>query len=415
MKTMKYFVESYGCTMNYGEGEQHSRKMESLGHTRVDSAEDADIVILNTCTVVDTTEKRMVKRMNDLRASGKDVIVTGCMAKVQGSRIMLRLPSSLVIPPEDYDLFTGMVESRFGCGSDSVAKPNDRTAIIPIAQGCLGNCTYCITKLARGRLISRPKDEIVSEFKDLIESGVKEILITAQDTACYGLDIETNLGELIKSLLEFDGDYRIRIGMMNPNYLDRILDDMIEILKDRRVYRFLHIPVQSGSNSVLKDMNRRYTVNKFMGIINRIRDEVPDVSIATDIICGFPGETDYDHQRSMILMRRLKADTVNITRFSARPGTPAAEMKEVQGNVIKDRSQGLTEVKNMVEYDVNSTLIGKTFKVLVTEKGRPGTMITRTDNYRPVAVEGDHEIGTFMDVEITGCASTYLVGKPVGQ
>lgn len=410
---MKYFVESYGCTMNYGEGEQHSRKMESLGHARADSAEEADIVILNTCTVVETTEKRMVKRMNELRASGKEVIVTGCMAKVQGSRIMLRLPSSLVIPPEDYDLFTGMVESRFGCGDCTDAKPYGRTAIVPIAQGCLGGCTYCITRLARGRLISRPLDEVVGEFKRLIESGVKEVLITAQDTACYGLDIDTDLGELMRALLEFDGDYRIRIGMMNPNYLDRILDDMIDVLKDGRVYRFLHIPVQSGSNSVLKDMNRRYTVNKFMGLVNRIRDEIPDVSIATDMICGFPGETDYDHQRSVLLMKKLKADTVNITRFSARPGTPAAEMKEVQGNIIKERSQELTEVKNMVEHDVNSTLVGKTFKVLVTENGRPGSMIARTDNYRPVAIEGSFEIGTFMDVVITDCASTYLMGRPV--
>jgi MiaB-like tRNA modifying enzyme len=397
--------------MNYGEGEQHARKMESLGHERADSAEDADIVILNTCTVVDTTEKRMIRRMNELRASGKDVIVTGCMAKVQGCRIMLRLPNAVVVPPEDYDLFTGMVESRFGTGCCTERTPYGRTAILPIAQGCLGHCTYCITRLARGKLISRPVDELVDEFRDLIDSGVKEILVTAQDTACYGLDIGTDLGELLREILRFDGDYRIRIGMMNPNYLERILDDMIDILKDDRVYRFLHVPVQSGSNGVLKDMKRHYTVNSFLGIINRLRDEIPDISIATDIICGFPGETDSDHQKTIALIRKLRADTVNITRFSVRPGTEAAEMKEVQGNVVKERSQELTEVKNAVEYDVNSQLIGKRFRVLVTENGRPGTMIARTDNYRPVTIEGELSIGDFVDVEITGCASTYLSGK----
>ena len=408
---MKYFVESYGCTMNYGEGEQHARRMESLGHQRADSVDDADIVILNTCTVVETTEKRMVKRMNELRASGKDVIVTGCMAKVQGSRIMLRLPDAMIVPPEDYDLLTGMVESRFGTGCCSEHAPYGRTAIIPIAQGCLGNCSYCITRLARGKLTSRPPEEVIQEFKEMIDSGVKEILVTAQDTACYGLDIGTDLGKLLKSFLEFDGDFRIRIGMMNPNYLHRIMDDIIDVMKDPRVYRFLHIPVQSGSNSVLKDMKRHYTVNKFLGIVNRLRDEIPDISIATDIICGFPGETDYDHERTIILLRKLRADTVNITRFSARPGTEAAEMKEVQGNVIKDRSQGLTEVKNSVEYDVNSALIGKRFRVLVTERGKDGTMIARTDNYRPVAIDEKLQIGDFVDVEITDCASTYLKGK----
>ena len=408
---MKYFVESYGCTMNYGEGEQHARRMESLGHERAGSAEEADIIILNTCTVVDTTEKRMVKRMNELRASGKDVIVTGCMAKVQGSRIMLRLPDAMVVPPEDYDLFTGMVESRFGTGCCEERSPYGRTAIIPVSQGCLGNCSYCITKLARGKLISRPVDEILEEFKGMIESGVTEILVTAQDTACYGLDIGTDLGALLKEMLKFDGDYRIRIGMMNPNYLDRILDDMIDVLRDSRVYRFLHIPVQSGSNGVLKDMKRHYTVNKFLGIVNRLRDEIPDISIATDIICGFPGETDRDHQLTVSLIRKLRADTVNITRFSARPGTEAAEMKEVQGNVIKDRSQELTEVKNSVEYDVNSALVGKRFRVLVTEHGKGNTVIARTDNYRPVAIDAELKIGDFVDAEITECASTYLVGK----
>ncbi len=408
---MRYFVESYGCTMNYGEGDQLSRRMESLGHRRASSAEDADIVILNTCTVVDTTEKKMVKRMNELRASGKDVIVTGCMAKVQGSRIMLRLPDAMVIPPEEYDLFTGKVESRFGTGSCGERGDYGNTAIIPIAQGCLGNCSYCITKLARGKLTSRPVDELVGEFKDMVESGVREILVTAQDTACYGLDIGTDLAQLLREFLKFDGDYKIRIGMMNPNYLDRMLDDMIEILKDDRVYRFLHIPVQSGSNSVLKDMKRHYTVDRFMSIVGRLREEIPDISIATDIICGFPGETDQEHQRTLLLLRKLRADTVNITRFSARPGTEAASMKEVQGNVIKQRSQELTELKNIVEYDVNSALVGKRFRVMVTENGRPGTVIARTDNYRPVTVDGEYGLGTDLDVEITDCASTYLIGK----
>ena len=188
--------------------------------------------------------------------------------------------------------------------------------------------------------------------------------------------------------------------------------DALQQTGDPRVYRFLHIPVQSGSNSVLKDMKRHYTVNRFLGIVNRLRDEIPDISIATDMICGFPGENNFDHRRSMELIRKLRADTVNITRFSVRPGTEAAGMKQIQGNVIKDRSQELTELKNAVEYDVNSQLIGKRMRVLVTEEGKNGTMIARTDNYRPVTIKTDAGIGTFLDVEIDGCASTYLMAKP---
>lgn len=409
---MRYFVESYGCTMNFGEGEQLSKKMESLGHTRVNSPDEADIVILNTCTVVDTTEKKMVHRMGELKQEGKEIIVTGCMAKVQPKRISIRLPESMIIPPDQYDLFSGKVESAFGCAPCTETYKFEASAILPIAQGCLGNCSYCITRFARGVLKSYQEDELLNEFKSMLDSGVKEILVTAQDTACYGRDIDTDLPTLLRRFLEFEGEYRIRIGMMNPNNLDRILDDLMDVMEDERVYRFLHIPVQSGSNSVLERMRRHYTVDRFMGIVNRLRERYPDISIATDLITGFPGETERDHEKSIKLIKDLHADTVNITRFSVRPGTDAATMKnQIHGNISKERSTELTETKMSVEGDINSTLIGQRYRALVTENGRPGTMIARNRNYRPIGIEADIPIGTFIDVEITGSAPTHLVGR----
>ena len=413
---MRYFVESYGCTMNFGEGEQLSKKMESLGHTRVNSPDEADIVILNTCTVVDTTEKKMVHRMGELKQEGKEIIVTGCMAKVQPKRISIRLPESMIIPPDQYDLFSGKVESAFGCAPCTETYEFGASAILPIAQGCLGNCSYCITRFARGVLKSYQEDELLNEFKSMLDSGVKEILVTAQDTACYGRDIDTDLPTLLRRFLEFEGEYRIRIGMMNPNNLDRILDDLMDVMEDERVYRFLHIPVQSGSNSVLERMRRHYTVDRFMGIVNRLRERYPDISIATDLITGFPGETDRDHEKSIKLIKDLHADTVNITRFSVRPGTDAATMKnQIHGNISKERSTELTETKMSVEGDINSTLIGQRYRALVTENGRPGTMIARNRNYRPIGIEADIPIGTFIDVEITGSAPTHLVGRIVNH
>ena len=411
---MKYFVESYGCTMNYGEGEQLSKKMDSLGHVRVDSIKEADIVILNTCTVVETTEKNMIRRMGDLKKEGKKVIVTGCMAKVQPKRIMIRLPDSIIIPPDRYGDFTDLVSGEYGC-SDPVSAPRyGMSAILPIAQGCLGNCSYCITRFARGHLRSYPEDELVEEFNRMLDDGAKEILITAQDTACYGKDIGTDLPHLIERFLERDGDYRIRIGMMNPNYLEPIADRLLDLMKDRRVYRFLHIPVQSGSDDVLKNMRRRYTAEGFLSMVERMREKVPDISISTDMITGFPGETDEDHRKSVELIRRLHADTVNITRFSVRPGTDAASMKgQIQGNVSKERSTELTGTKMEVEYDVNRNLVGKRFRVLVTEKGKEGTVITRTENYRPVGIDEDIPLGTFIDAEVIDCASTYVTGRRV--
>lgn len=411
---MKYFVESYGCTMNYGEGEQLSKKMEGLGHTKTDSVDDADIVILNTCTVVETTEKNMIRRMGDLKKKGKKVIVTGCMAKVQPKRITIRLPDSVIIPPDRYPEFDELVSNEFGCCDTPVESKYGMSAILPIAQGCLGNCSYCITRFARGALKSYDENELVKEFNRMIDDGAKEILVTAQDTACYGRDKGTNLPNLISRFLEREGDYRIRIGMMNPNYLGPILDDLLDLMDDRRMYRFLHIPVQSGSDSVLKNMRRRYTAEEFLNLVERIRARYADFSISTDLISGFPGETEEDHRKSVELIRTLHADTVNITRFSVRPGTDAAAMKDqIQGNVSKERSTELTETKMEVEYNVNKGMVGKKYRVLVTEKGKEGTVITRTENYRPVGINEDLPLGTFLDVEVTDCASTYVSGRRV--
>ncbi len=407
---MKYFVESYGCTMNYGEGRKLSRDMASMGYSEATSAEKADIVILNTCTVVETTEKKMLARISELKKMKKEVIVTGCMAKVQPKRIEIRLPDSIIVPPSDYHLFAKEVADRFGVAGPPVPLIQGTDAILPIAQGCLGNCTYCITKFARGKLQSYPEDELVKESDSFIDRGAKEILVTAQDTACYGVDTKTDLPQLIRSMLRKNGDYRLRIGMMNPNHTKRIADGLIDAMQDERVYRFLHVPVQSGSDKVLKAMRRGYTADDFMELVDKLRENIPEISIATDIITGFPGETDEDHELTKNLIRDLHADTLNITRFSSRPGTEAASLEQLHGRILKERSTELTELKNQVEYDVNKRLIGQRFRSLATEVGKEGTIV-RTSYYRPVVIRDTIPLGTFVDVEVTDCRPTYLLGK----
>lgn len=406
---MRYYVESYGCTMNFGEGRMLSEYMASLGHVEVLSAEEADIVVVNTCTVVETTEKRMVSRISELKRMGKEVIVTGCMAKVQPQRITVRLPSSIILPPREYGSFAGMVASKYGVAGPATKVKDSPDAIIPIAQGCLGNCTYCITKHARGRLSSYPMESILKKFDESLESGAKEILVTAQDTACYGFDIGTDLPALLSEMLKRDGDFRIRIGMMNPKGLARISDGLADVMEDGRVYRFLHVPVQSGSDSVLAAMRRGYTVQEFESVIVKMRDRIPDVSVATDVITGFPGETEEDHESTKSLVERLEADTLNITRFSPRPGTEAKDMPQIHGGVSKRRSTELTELKNRVEYGVNSRLVGKTFSALATE-WKEGTVL-RTDCYRPVVVPERVPLGTRTEVEVVDCRPTYLIGR----
>jgi MiaB-like tRNA modifying enzyme len=415
---MRYFVESYGCTMNYGEGVSISDKFRMLGHTPAENAENADIVVLNTCTVIDTTEKKMIERISELKRMNKEIIVTGCMADVQRKRISIRLPDSLIIAPGSYDSVSEKVRERYGCGTDDIGKGNGTnfdtrvTAIIPIAQGCLGDCAYCITKFARGSLQSYPVPEIEKQFKAALERGCKEILITAQDTACYGSDTGTSLPDLIEKLLSTDGEYRIRVGMMNPESLDPILDRLMDVMDDGRVYRFVHVPVQSGSDDVLIRMNRRYTVSQFIGMTERMRSRHPDISISTDLMTGFPGETDGDHEKSLELIRIVSPDTVNVTRFSARPGTEAASMDgQVHGRTSKERSRSITSARFGEADARNRELIGKDMRVLVTEARKEGTVIARTGNYRPVILSDENDAGTFVDVTVTGCEPTHLFAE----
>lgn len=409
---MRYFVESYGCTMNFGEGRMLSEEMAGLGYEEVSSPEEADIVVLNTCTVVGTTEKHMMDRIADLKRQGKKIVVTGCLAAAQPRRVEIRLPDTPIIAPRQYGGFKDIIIDRYGVAGPPREVRAEKNAILPIAQGCLGNCTYCITRIARGGLSSYPPEELKSRFVSMVDAGASEILVTAQDTACYGRDIGTSLPELISSFLKKEGDYRVRIGMMNPNALAPIADDLLDVMEDPRVYRFLHIPVQSASDAVLERMNRRYTAEDFESLVGRLRDRIPGISIATDVICGFPGETDEDHRATAEMIRKLGLDTVNITRFSPRPGTPAADMEQVHGRISHARSAELTETKNSVELEVNTGLIGRRFRALSSEKGKEGTIL-RTDTYRPVVVPDDVPLGEFRSVEVTGARPTYLLGRLV--
>lgn len=411
-RSMRYFVETYGCTMNFGEGRRLSEDLASLGYEEVFSADDADIVVLNTCTVVGTTEKHMIDRLSELKHMGKETVVTGCLAAAQPRRVEIRLPDAPILPPRRYGDFRDLIIDRYGVAGPPRQVRHQKNAILPIAQGCLGSCTYCITRIARGALSSYPPQELRGCFGRMVDEGASEILLTAQDTACYGRDIGSSLPGLLSLLLEKEGDYRVRIGMMNPNALLPICDALLDVMEDPRVYRFLHIPVQSASDDVLGRMGRGYGIAVFESLVSRLRERCPGISIATDVICGFPGESDADHRATAEMIRRLRLDTVNITRFSPRPGTPAADMEQVHGRISHGRSVELTGIKNATELDVNTGLVGRRFRALSSEKGKEGTVL-RTDTYRPVVVRDDIPVGEFREVEITDARPTYLIGRTV--
>ena len=209
---------------------------------------------------------------------------------------------------------------------------------IVVSRGCLGACTYCATKNARGNLHSYTIKNVVERVKDAVKKGAKKILLTSEDMGCYGKDIGVNLADLLKEIVKIPGDFEVRVGMMNPTFALEFLDDLVKVFKNEKIIKFLHIPVQSGNDVVLKRMNRAYAVEDFEKIVDYFRNEIPEIIISTDIICGFPGETELQFEDSLNLIKKVEPEVLNISKFYPRPGTPAKNMKQLSTRTIKERS-----------------------------------------------------------------------------
>jgi len=274
------------------------------------------------------------------------------------------------------------------------------------------SCSYCITHFARGKLKSSQVESVISDIHSALDQGCREIQLTAQDTASYGLDIGTNLGELLKEISKIDGKFRVRVGMMNPSEAQKILPTILSSYNDLKIYKFVHLPVQSGDDEILKKMNREYTVEQFIDILNKFREKYPDVTVSTDIIVGFPTETEEQFNKTVELIENVRPDIVNITRFSARPLTKAKVMKgRIPTEKVKERSKFLTDLCKKISNEKNREHVGKTYNVLVTEKGKNQTFAGRAKNYKQVVIKEKVKIGDFVKVKIVGSADTYLLGK----
>jgi MiaB-like tRNA modifying enzyme len=272
-------------------------------------------------------------------------------------------------------------------------RKNQIIQIVQISEGCNGICTYCIVRFAKGKLFSYPEDEIVKQIESGIKNNCKEIWLTSQDTAAYGQDIKTNLVELLKKIISIEGNFKVRIGMMDPNNLIIILGDLIKILKSDKIFKFLHIPIQSGNDEILKKMKRPYTINKLKKIIKKLRKEIPEITISTDIICGFPGETEEQFNDSVKLIKEIKPDVLNISRFWPRPGTKATLMKnQVHGRITKKRSQILTKEFNKICTEKNKKWLSWEGEVLVDEIGQKGSFISRNYCYKPVVIKSKNNL-----------------------
>ncbi len=436
---MKIYLESYGCTLNHGEAQYIRKLLSTAAHEIVTEPKNADLIIIFTCTVIKTTELKMLRRLEEFSRLDKPVLVSGCMAVVQGAAVRKVISDAYFLKPIEISrsqtelwLTLSAILDQISAGHvGHVNEPEQSVGggiipktsidhIVPIATGCLGHCTYCITRLARGSLVSKPEDRIIEDVQAALDGGSFEIRLTAQDTASYGFDLESDESSTLPGLLnrivnlEFNHDFRVRVGMMNPDTLRTILDDLIDSYKHPRVFKFLHLPVQSGDDDLLAAMGRKYSVAEFLKIVAKFRAELPNLTLSTDIIIGYPGETDDQFQCSMSLLENVKPNIVNITRFSARPGTPAAELENrLPGRVVKARSRAMTKLRFKISHELNESACGGEYRVLVTERVKEGSVLARNGNYQPVVIKRTEPLGSWVEVKITSATDAYLIGELV--
>ncbi len=413
---MNVYLETYGCTANKSDESIAIGILKEEKHRIVDKIEDADVLILLTCTVIGTTEQRMLSRLRVFKKTNKKIIVAGCMPQVQSELIKSITPNASLLPPQYIQYINYIIESK-KIPSQKEKKKNipkyfkELSAPISIAKGCMFSCTYCITHFARGCLHSFSQDEIIADVKQAINQECKEILLTAQDTASYGMDTDDDLGCLLKNVCEIEGDFRVRVGMMNPYTAQKNIDSILNAYSHKKIYKFIHLPVQSGDNEILKQMNRKYQVEDFEKIISTFRKKYSDITLSTDIIVGFPGETEEQFERSVRIIKKVKPDIVNITRFSARPLTKGKTMKNrIPTEIVKDRSRKLTKICKNVTKQINKKHIGKKYTVLITKK-EDEFFFGRAENYKPVIIKENVRFGEFFPLKIINSADIHLFGK----
>ena len=411
-----YHLETYGCTANRGESRAIERRLRDGGHHPVDGPAAADVAILNTCTVVETTETNMLSRARELEAETSDLVVTGCMALAQGEEF-----ADLDATVCGWDEVPGVVLNGECPTTTAGTEPvlDGVVGILPIARGCMSDCSYCITKHATGKIDSPSVGENVEKARALVHAGAKELRVTGQDTGVYGWDDgERKLHELLDRICAIDGDFRVRVGMANPKGVHGIREELAEVFaENEKLYNFLHAPVQSGSDDVLGEMRRQHQVREFREVVETFDDRLDHWTLATDFITGFPTEDDADHEASMDLLRETRPERINVTRFSKRPGTDAAEMKGLGGTIKKERSKAMSDLKTEVVGAAYESMVGERHEVLVVEPGTGESVKCYDEAYRQVIIRDapDHgvEPSDLVDVEITGQNTVYAFGEPI--
>ena len=432
---MKIYLESFGCSASQASAEIMKASLMQLGHELLDShtADQAEVYICNSCTVKYTTEQKILHKIRSMGERSVEVIVSGCMPEVQLEDILHANPETHILGINAISRLGDLLSSIEQRKTQGLARgdhleirtseprgflnvPRERTNpnihICQISQGCNFACSYCIVKHARGKLHSFPPDEIVEDIRSAVADGCREIWLTSQDDSQYGMDTGFRFPELLRMISEIPGDFKVRVGMMNPFSVFPILDDLVDAFDSDKIFKLLHLPIQSASHSVLKKMNRLHKMDAVDTIITKFRSRFEDLSLFTDIIVGFCGETEQDFEETAEWIKEYRPEKVNISRYSPRPHTKAFSFRNLDSRVSVQRSHVLHKVCEQIKLESKQAMIGWKGRVFVSKYTEIGDVLTRTDSYRPVVISGSNlRPGQYANIEIISAKPGYFLGK----
>lgn len=438
-KNKKYCVVTYGCQMNLHESEKISGILSGMGMSAVNEPENADVVVFNTCCIRDTAERRAlgnIGKMKELKKKNKNllIVVTGCMTQqngfaenmkeryqyvdvILGTHNISDLENQIRIRLEKKKRVAAVLDTDGYIDDETtpVTRTSFPNAWVNINYGCNNFCTYCIVPYVRGRERSRDMKSIISECEKLINDGYKEITLLGQNVNSYGNDIpdeNVNFANLLREVAKIDGKFRIRFMTSHPKDLT---EDVVKAIRDNdKICNNIHLPIQAGSNSVLKNMNRRYTREHYLGLIDMIRRYLPDCGITTDIMVGFPYETEEDFLDTMDIVEKVRFSTAFTFIYSVRKGTKAAEMPQIPYEIKQNRIKRLIARQNEITEEISKDYVGNVYEILVEglQEKKNGYVVGRTESGRLVSAKGDESmIGEFKNVKITAVKNAQLLGE----
>jgi threonylcarbamoyladenosine tRNA methylthiotransferase CDKAL1 len=417
----KIWVEAYGCSASFADSEMISGLIANGGHTLAANSSDSDLNLIVTCSVKDATANKMVHRIKNLKS--KPLVVAGCLPKAERKTVEKISQNASLLGPNSLGKTLEVISTTLNGGRMIQLEDSDFTkiglpkvrlnpavGIVEIASGCMSECTFCQTKLSKGELQSYRIGDIVRQVAVEIKEGCKEVWLTSTDNGCYGLDIGEDLSSLINAVTKLPSKFKIRVGMLNPMYMPRMQNSLLESFDNDKVFKFLHIPVQSGSDKVLNAMKRGHTAKTFTDMVYKFRNKFSKFTMATDIIVGFPTETEDDFKQTIDLLNDTRPDIVNLSRYSPRPGTEAADYTQIDVSEVKRRSKMVFDISSQISFENNLKWIGWKGEVLFDEKSEAGIQ-GRNFAYKSIVVKDKVEIGQVHQVEIIDATKHTLIGK----